>query len=363
VDLTGDMVYERAQHVIALLPDGDVLVAGSYPGGGASAPTGETWSPLTGAWTEAASSMQTGRDGAASCLLPDGRVVIGGGNDSTQPYLASVDVYDPSTREFRPGPSMSESRSLHPSLLLATGETLVAGGGVPEGTRSTIETAHFFRTPGTGPAITAIGGSTAFPAAIGADATVTLSGTGLGGALAGCLMPLAGGGGTANTAGASEVIDLGGRLTSLSASSATLHVPAEARGFHLLFVRSGEVWGAARIVRIDPSTTTQPPTITSLAATPAEIFPPNGAWVPVTIVAAATGGSGSLTWTIESIASSDGSSDGWRAVSGLSLELRAARSGRDKDGRTYTISVRVTDGSGRSTTGIVTVRALHDRRK
>lgn len=45
------------------------------------------------------------------------------------------------------------------------------------------------------------------------------------------------------------------------------------------------------------------------------------------------------------------------------VPLAAARRGRDRDGRTYTITVTVFDACGRSDSGRVEVVVPHDRRR
>jgi hypothetical protein len=48
---------------------------------------------------------------------------------------------------------------------------------------------------------------------------------------------------------------------------------------------------------------------------------------------------------------------------GQSLALRAERSGRNKGGRIYTVTIATTDSGGNSTNGTVTVIVPHDNRK
>jgi len=48
---------------------------------------------------------------------------------------------------------------------------------------------------------------------------------------------------------------------------------------------------------------------------------------------------------------------------GQSLALRAERSGKNKSGRVYTITIATTDTGGNTTNGTVTVIVPHDKRK
>jgi PKD repeat protein len=81
---TGSMAVARRQMTATVLPNGDVLALGGSSGTGFNnearwALAAESWNPSTGAWTTLA-SMATGRGYHSSAvLLPDGRVLMGGG--------------------------------------------------------------------------------------------------------------------------------------------------------------------------------------------------------------------------------------------------------------------------------------------
>lgn len=78
-----------------------------------------------------AARMGTARDGHTATLLPDGRVVVIGG-ERLQPrrdMLASVEIYDPSTDTWAPSTALPESRANHTATLLDDGTILVIGGG------------------------------------------------------------------------------------------------------------------------------------------------------------------------------------------------------------------------------------------
>jgi hypothetical protein len=101
---TTPMAFPRAYHNLTLLPDGQVLVTG---GGdttdavgvdGAIGPA-ELWSPLTKSWTTLA-AMQTPRlYHSIALLLPDGRVLVGGGGRFNGPAAAtdqtSIEIFSP----------------------------------------------------------------------------------------------------------------------------------------------------------------------------------------------------------------------------------------------------------------------------
>ena len=81
----------------------------------------QTWT-LTG-------SMGTDRRHATVTRLNDGRVLIVGGRDSTNTYLASAEIYNPATGQFTPAGSLTTgARALHTATLLQDGRVLVTGG-------------------------------------------------------------------------------------------------------------------------------------------------------------------------------------------------------------------------------------------
>jgi beta-lactamase superfamily II metal-dependent hydrolase len=116
---------------------------------------------------------------------------------------------------------------------------------------------------------------------------------------------------------------------------------------------------------------TTPPAISPVSATPAVLWPPNHALVPVTITAAASDIADPLaSCAIASVASSeaiDGLGDGdtapdWTVWSGLTVKLRAERGGGGI-GRIYTIGVRCSDQAGNTSNATQTVIVPHDRGK
>jgi hypothetical protein len=63
-----------------------------------------------------------------STLLPDGRVLIAGGDELEPPYYASAEIYDPHTGTFTRTGSMLEPRAEQYAFLLPDGRVLIYGG-------------------------------------------------------------------------------------------------------------------------------------------------------------------------------------------------------------------------------------------
>jgi hypothetical protein len=96
---TGSLTIARAEHVAALLPDGRVLVVGGQLAGPGQA---EVFDPATGAFTLLASLPSAERRSPGAVTLPDGRVVIAGGFATP-----SVDLFDPATSTFTAAGSLA----------------------------------------------------------------------------------------------------------------------------------------------------------------------------------------------------------------------------------------------------------------
>jgi hypothetical protein len=112
----------------ALLPDGKVLVAGGQSGPDADTAlnTAELWDPATEKWT-ALPPMAHERSNAVACVLPSGRVAVVGGEGTDGDLPDGVDrkdgeVFDPVKREWEPlGAEMANDRENISAVAVAGG--------------------------------------------------------------------------------------------------------------------------------------------------------------------------------------------------------------------------------------------------
>jgi N-acetylneuraminic acid mutarotase len=141
-----NMATARYAHTATLLPNGTVLVAGGNDGtsGTSAVASAELYDPATNTWS-APGSMATARFGHSATLLPNGKVLVAGGFDGTS-AVASAELYDPATNTWSVAGSMATARSYQTATLLPNGEVLVAGG--QDVTNSPLASAELY-DPGT----------------------------------------------------------------------------------------------------------------------------------------------------------------------------------------------------------------------
>ncbi len=122
------MANIRSEHSITLLQNGKVLVAGGFTGSfvGTAINSAEIYNPLTNTWSSAG-SLAIARARQSAALLPNGQVLVMGGENSTG-TLTSAELYNPSGNTWLPAAPMATSRDFLTSRLLPNGEVLVVGG-------------------------------------------------------------------------------------------------------------------------------------------------------------------------------------------------------------------------------------------
>jgi hypothetical protein len=124
---TGDMNVARRHHTMTLLPDGKVLVTGGNDAADRFLSSAEVYDPATGTWTRVA-SMSTGRAWHSATPLPGGKVLVVGGAGGNTTGSASAELYDPATRTWSATGSLGSPRQYHSANVLPNGRVLVAGG-------------------------------------------------------------------------------------------------------------------------------------------------------------------------------------------------------------------------------------------
>ena len=135
---TGSLKTPRDSATATLLPDGHVLLAGGDTNGSVLA-SAELYNSTAGTFNRTG-SLVTPRNEATATLLAGGLVLIVGGatDDERQggaaTSLASAELYDPATGAFGPTGPLATARTYATATLLPDGRVLIAGGYTPTDT-------------------------------------------------------------------------------------------------------------------------------------------------------------------------------------------------------------------------------------
>jgi N-acetylneuraminic acid mutarotase len=133
---TGNMRYARSSHTAILLPNGKVLVQAGveqFDNNGMYRPVNaEMYDPTNGTWTATGPLPQL--HGPSVTLLPNGKVLLAGGQKNTDAsgnnvvIYASAELFDPASETYTATGSLVTPRIDHMATLLANGKVLVTGG-------------------------------------------------------------------------------------------------------------------------------------------------------------------------------------------------------------------------------------------
>ncbi|MEO6578889.1 MAG: hypothetical protein ABIO99_08345 [Candidatus Limnocylindria bacterium] len=121
----GPPTWLRVPHAAVLLEDGRVLFVGE----GAV----EIFDPTTNAFTTGGAEMRrppTEESGHAATRLPDGRVLVTGGDSLAMNPTAEVDIVDPESGEFTTLPPLARPTSGHEMAVLPDGRVLLFGANI-----------------------------------------------------------------------------------------------------------------------------------------------------------------------------------------------------------------------------------------
>ncbi|MHB8384257.1 MAG: Kelch repeat-containing protein [Candidatus Binataceae bacterium] len=136
--VTGAMKHARAWHTASLIGSGalsgDILIAGGVGAKGTALASAEIYDPRTGDFTETA-PMATARAYQTAAWL-DPAIVTGGfagqilvaGGWTGAAVSDSAEVFDPAAETFSPAGNMTVARAYQSAVLMPDGKVLIAGG-------------------------------------------------------------------------------------------------------------------------------------------------------------------------------------------------------------------------------------------
>ena len=128
------MLGIRECHTATLLPNGKVLVVGGFGEAGNALASAELYDPTVGngGWTKTATNMARARGAHTATLLPSGQVLVAGGytTQKGQTALDDFEVYDPTTDTWLSSMNLplNTARGQHAAALLPDGRLLLVGG-------------------------------------------------------------------------------------------------------------------------------------------------------------------------------------------------------------------------------------------
>ncbi|HET9790079.1 MAG TPA: kelch repeat-containing protein, partial [Candidatus Angelobacter sp.] len=138
---SGNLQQARSGAAAVLLPDGRLLITGGDVAG-APATSVEVLNP-DGSFT-AATPMSVARSGHAAVLLATGDVLVTGGRTSGGGITNSAEVFDPTSNTWTAAPGMQEARAGHATAQLPDYSIIIVGGVSSSGPVSAVERYSFW---------------------------------------------------------------------------------------------------------------------------------------------------------------------------------------------------------------------------
>jgi hypothetical protein len=119
------MTAARAGHTATLLPDGKVLITGGFTDQNlAVTDTAEIYDPAKASFLATNKPMEVGRWDHTATMLPDGTVLIVGGESLV------AEIYSPSDGSFLGVGLTDFDRTGHTATLLKNGSVVIIGGSI-----------------------------------------------------------------------------------------------------------------------------------------------------------------------------------------------------------------------------------------
>jgi N-acetylneuraminic acid mutarotase len=117
------MSVGRWSHSATLLDDGRVLIVGGKERPYGSVPSTEIFDPTNNSWSSAGNTLKPRGEGHTAILLNNGQVLITGGTED-----GSSELYDPDENKWLYADNMMEPRKWASATLLPDGKVIIVGG-------------------------------------------------------------------------------------------------------------------------------------------------------------------------------------------------------------------------------------------
>jgi len=132
---TGSMATARRWHTLTALANGNALVAGGTDSAGTVIATCELFNAATGLWTPTGSMATARAEHQATLLASNGFVIVYGGQSTTTgSALSAAEIYNTTAGTWYTVASLNTARTDHLGILLPNGLVLVVGGQDSMGT-------------------------------------------------------------------------------------------------------------------------------------------------------------------------------------------------------------------------------------